>query len=264
MVGIWMGAEEVKLRVAGKFYLKKTLEIWHQHSLGLVTVSVMLLLWAPWRCLICRDLSLSVDWTEVTHLSQTAALQCLLELLSLQQMTSAFFLLNFSYSSRQGLNKPPVTCVTRGWHLALWKNWPPLPWETCGTRPSQCSHFLLASSPGFGQPQCCEPWFLRYEADSNPPSLPGLQGHTWNPLSAAWGALLPRHEVSKRQLQLLLRRESPRKPALCKSSFFSNLPLKLPNVLCAKCGKRLIITELVLGLLLWNRVCLSCTSIRIW
>ena len=44
MVGIWMGAEEVKLRVAGKFYLKKAFEICHQHCLGLVTVSVMLLL----------------------------------------------------------------------------------------------------------------------------------------------------------------------------------------------------------------------------
>lgn len=144
--------------------------------MAFAVVSVVLLLWAPWRCLPCGDLSLAVALTEVTHLSQAAAFQCLLGPLCLQQSTNSFFLLNLSHPSRQSLKKIHVLVVTRGPQMVQIENSSLCP-EKHGLQafPSAPAPSLLHSR-ALVQPPYCEPSFPRCKVPTKAPMTPQALG----------------------------------------------------------------------------------------
>lgn len=169
MAGVWMASEEVKLRKAGKFYLKKTFKIWCQCSLALAIISILLLLWAPGRNLTFGNLLSSVALTEVTHFSQTPFL-----ILSLRPQQSTFnsFLLNFGYPARQGFKQARVFPDIRSLHLSAEKA-QPLHLEEHGGWPIPAT-FSSLRSWHLTSPSSVNINALGVRQVTNPPCLPRL------------------------------------------------------------------------------------------
>lgn len=182
------GVEEVKLRVEGKFYQKKTFKIWRQHSLGMAVVSVTFLC-TPWRCLVTGDLPLSVDLTEVTHLKlfpysgSRAPLPPAdyFYILSTQLLLSFLLLL---------LQEAHTCCKEKLTHLAL-RN------ARCRAIPVQPLPLCFIPRPG----PAWVSWALISEVwgRQKPTEYPQAQGIRTKPSACCWEALFPRHKMRKMQ-----------------------------------------------------------------